>query len=77
MFTVSFWKDTAERVVKTFAQALVAVLAVGTPIFDIDWGQGLGVAATAAVASLLTSIASIGAADKGTASLVSVSSPQS
>lgn len=68
MFTTTFWLDTVERAVKTFAQALIATIAVGTPIFDLAWGEGLGIAATATVVSVLTSIASTGVGDKGTAS---------
>jgi hypothetical protein len=56
IWTKQFWKGAAERAIKTFAQALGAILIVGTPIFEIDFGQGLGIAATATVLSLLTSI---------------------
>lgn len=60
MFTALFWKDTAERFVKTFAQALLALFLVApqTPILAFDWPSALGLAATAAVISLLTSIVS-------------------
>lgn len=70
MFTKQFALDALERAVKTFAQALVSVLAIGTPIFEIEWTSGLGIAATAAVVSLLTSIASTGVGDSDSASLV-------
>lgn len=73
MFTVGFWKDAAERAIKTFAQALVAAIAVGTPIMELDFAQGAGIAATASLVSILTSIASSGVGDKGTASLVASS----
>lgn len=76
MWTTEFWKDAAERAIKTFAQALIATIAVGTPIFDLAWGEGLGIAATATVVSILTSIASIGAGDAGTASLVATPRPE-
>ncbi|MBV7302942.1 holin [Corynebacterium sp. TAE3-ERU2] len=71
MFTKVFWMDATERAIKTFAQALIATLAVGTPILELDWGQAVGIAATATVVSLLTSIASTGTGQDGTASLVS------
>lgn len=58
MLNASFWKGAAERAVKTFAQSLVSVFAVGTALWDIPWWQALGVAGAAAVASLLTSIGS-------------------
>jgi hypothetical protein len=55
-----FWiASTLERAIKTFAQALVAVFAAGVTILDIDWGQSLAVAGTAAVLSILTSVASL------------------
>ena len=54
-----FWVAAGERAVKTFAQSLVALFAAGVTILNIDWQQGLAVAATAAVVSLLTSVASV------------------
>ncbi|ODS21082.1 holin [Corynebacterium diphtheriae] len=71
MMTVEFWKDLAERAIKTFAQALLAVLAVGVPIWELDWSGAFGIAATATVISVLTSIASISVGTQGTASAVS------
>lgn len=71
MWTASFWKDAGERAIKTFAQALLATMTVGTSIVEIDWAQGAGIAATAAAMSILTSIGSAGVGDKGTAGLVS------
>lgn len=68
MFTRQFALDLTERAIKTFAQALIATIAVGTPIFDLAWGEGLGIAATATVVSVLTSIASVGVGTEGTAS---------
>lgn len=70
MFTLFFWKDAGERAIKTFAQALLATMTVGTSIVEIDWGQGAGIAATAMVMSILTSIGSVGVGDKGAAGLV-------
>ncbi|QNQ90707.1 holin [Corynebacterium poyangense] len=70
MFTKQFGIDLAERAIKTFAQALIATIAVGTPIFAIDWQSGIGVAATAAVLSILTSIGSAGIGDRDTAAML-------
>jgi hypothetical protein len=55
--TPSFWAGTAERAVKTCAQSLLAVLTLGTPLWGLDWAQALGIAATAAAYSILTSLA--------------------
>ncbi|MHC9634087.1 holin [Corynebacterium diphtheriae] len=71
MLSKAFWKDLAERAIKTFAQALLAVLAVGVPIWELDWAGAFGIAATATVISVLTSIASISVGTQGTASVVS------
>ena len=68
ILTREFAVDTIERAVKTFAQALLAVLAIGTPLWEIPWTEALGIAATATVISLLTSLASAGLGAKGTAS---------
>ena len=54
-----FWIAAGERAVKTFAQSLVALFAAGVTILNIDWQQGLAVAATAAAVSVLTSVASV------------------
>ena len=71
MRTKEFWLDLLERALKTFAQTLVAVIPVGAVLWEIPWTDGLGIAATATVISVLTSIASGGA--NGTASAVGVS----
>ena len=72
MWTRAFWASAGERAVKTFAQALVPILAAdGASLLSIDWPTSLGLAATAAVLSVLTSIASAGIGDPGTPALVS------
>lgn len=59
MWTVGFWKETVERSIKTAAQAGLAFFIVGeTGIADVDWATVGGVAAVAALASVLTSLAS-------------------
>lgn len=65
-----FWVDAVERAVKTFAQALVAVLTVGVPVWHIDWVDSVGVALTAGILSVLTSIASSGVGDSDSAGAV-------
>lgn len=67
-----FWADALERMVKTAAQTALTLFVVGSQGFQIlgvDWKQGLSVVATAAVASLLTSIASAQVGDSNSASL--------
>lgn len=54
-----FWMAAAERAVKTFAQALVALFVAGVTVWSIDWQEALAVSATAALVSVLTSVASL------------------
>ena len=71
MWTLAFWKDTAERALKTAAQAVILGLglAQGANLFDMDWKAALGLAAGGALLSLLTSVVSAPFGNKGTASL--------
>jgi hypothetical protein len=71
LFTRTFWNDTAERCLRTFAQALAAVLlATGTGLITTDWATSTSTAGMAAVLALLTAIGgeTIGAGDPGNAS---------
>jgi hypothetical protein len=66
MFTTYFWKSTLERALKSFAQALLAILGVNqVGVLDVDWMAALSTAAMAGVLSVLTSMASakIGTSD--------------
>ena len=56
-------KAAGIRAVKTFAQTLLAVVPVGISIAEVEWTTCLGVAALAAVLSLLTSLAGLPEAD--------------
>jgi hypothetical protein len=59
LFDSRFWVSSAERAIKTLAQTLVALIGTtAVSIIDLDWAQMLGVAATATVLSVLSSIAS-------------------
>lgn len=58
IFSREFVVAAGERAIKTFAQALIAVFAAGVTILNIDWTQALAIAGTAALLSILTSIAS-------------------
>lgn len=67
----TFWIDAAERAVRTFAQALVAVLAAGIVLTDgAAWGEALLSAVVAALISLLTSVAASGVGDPDSPSLL-------
>ena len=71
MWTMDFWKDTAERAIKTFAQALIAGLTAGAVgILDVPWVDVLSVSALVAVLSVLTSLVSAPFSPRGTASLL-------
>jgi hypothetical protein len=59
MFDSRFWIAAAERAIKTFAQAMIAL--IGTDLIGITelaWGQLLAASATATLLSILTSVAS-------------------
>lgn len=60
IFTVRFWKDAADRAVKSAAQA-VAGLFLGDQVFDVwhfNWKLAGGAALGAAVLSLVSSLIS-------------------
>ena len=68
MFTVKFWKDAAERAIRTAAQALLALWATDvTGVLEVDWLQAGSVAALAALTSILMSIVATGVGDKDSA----------
>lgn len=63
-----FWVNALDRMVSTFAQALIAALgAEATGIIDAQWKAALSIAAMAAILSLLTSVASPDRVETGTA----------
>ena len=55
--TKEFWKDTGYRCAWTFAQALLAFMAVGQAIEDVHWIHALSVACLAALICLIKQIA--------------------
>lgn len=78
MFSIAFWKDAAERAIKTAAQSVLLGLSIGEGfnVFNMDFGLALGFAGGGAVMSLLTSIASAPFAPAGKASLVDLDKPE-
>lgn len=71
MFVKTFWKQVAERAIKTFAQGAGALLVGdGLGLLTVDWASVASVAGLAAVASVLTSIASAPFGDELDPSLV-------
>jgi hypothetical protein len=66
MFTRAFWKATLERMVRTFAQAVVALIGGdGLGLVDVDWGDAFSIGGLAAVAALLTAIVASGGGPTG------------
>ncbi|GAB3678276.1 holin [Angustibacter aerolatus] len=64
--TRAFVTATVERAVKTFAQSLAALLAAsGAGLLAVPWLTTLSVAGTAAVVSVLSSVASSGVGHPG------------
>lgn len=71
MFTGKFWKAAAERAGKSAAQALLGMWALdGFNVLSVDLKLAGGVAAGAAVLSLLTSVVSAGVGEPDSPSLV-------
>jgi hypothetical protein len=69
MRTAAFWSSTFERAIRTWAQALLALIGTDlVAITDLDWAQMLLASATAAVITVLTCVVASGVGDKGTPS---------
>lgn len=61
MWGREFWRATAERVVRTFAQTELGLLGGdGLGIVDVAWLHALSVGGLAAVVALLTSVVTAG-----------------
>lgn len=64
MFSKDFWIDTFERAIRTACQAALSAGVVGgVGLFDVDWMNVGGIALVAAIASVLTCVASSGKTD--------------
>lgn len=72
MFTAKFWRRTAERAVRAFAAALVGALTAGMALTDVaQWKAALITAGTAALVSVLMSLAGSKVGDPSSPSFVS------
>ena len=59
-YWIMWLKAAGVRAVKTFAQALIAVIGTGViGIMEVNWPYALSVAVMAAILSLLTSLAGL------------------
>lgn len=65
IFTRKWWLAAGIRALKTFAQAMVAGIAVGAAASEVDWIRLMSVAGVAALASILTSLAGLPEVSEG------------
>lgn len=73
MWSLGFWKQTAERALRTAAQVALSFWVVGqTGVLDVDWQQFASVTGLAALASVAMSIVGSGVNDPETPSMVRV-----
>lgn len=78
LFTRGFWADAVERSIKTAAYSIMGALPVGaatSEIHHLPWTAALAVGGSAAVWSILGSIASLKVGNSGTASLTKAVEP--
>ena len=74
--TKAFWAASIERSIKTFAQAVLAIVGVaGVTPADVDWKEVLLAGAFGALASLLTSVVSAPVGNAGPSMASEVLSP--
>lgn len=69
MWTRTFWKSTAERVIGTAAAAAIPTF-VGTSLWGIDYQVAAGISGAAAVFTVLKCLVSATIGDKGTPSFI-------
>jgi len=72
MFTILFWKETADRGIKSGLQAVILGLAVGEGfnIYGVDWQLASGIFLGAVALSVATSIISAPFGDKTTPTVI-------
>lgn len=78
LWELSFWKDAVERALKSAAQAGLLALGGGAvSVVTLDWLTFGGAVGGGFLLSVLTSLASEGFANRGTASLTRAVEPTS
>ena len=72
MLSSAYWLGVADRAVKSFAQALLLLWGAdaGFNLLAVDIPSALGIAAGAAVLSVLTSLVSLPIGDRGSPSVL-------
>lgn len=61
---VMWCKCAGIRALKTFCQTAVSLITVGNLVTDLDWVSIIGISATSAIVSILTSIAGLPEVEK-------------
>ena len=64
MYWLDWFKAAGIRAIKTFAQSMLSMIAIGAAMSEIQWGYVLSVAVVAAILSMLTSVAGLPEVDK-------------
>lgn len=67
MFTRTWAKDTAERVLRTFAASLAAFFVGDVTVLSVDYTRALGLSLTTALVTLLLAVGAAGTGSRGTA----------
>lgn len=62
---IKWLKAAGIRALKTFAQTAVSLVTVGQAFIEVDWLTVLSISGTAAIVSLLTSIAGLPELEEG------------
>lgn len=72
MFTTAFWLGVLDRTIKSAATTALVLIAGNGPfnVLHTDWQAILGLTGGAALASVLTSLASTPFGDRGTTSMI-------
>lgn len=70
MFTISFWRDTAERATRAAATAFIPVLGGEAIFWDLGWEPLVGIPVTAALLEIAASLSAIKIGKVGTPALL-------